>query len=171
METIKIKLSELTNVIKNVLNEELNQSNNVWYHSSDIKNPKFEHDITPIFFSKSKQYASQYGKFVEKYMLNIKNPIDTRKQTDLNFYNEKFIPWAKKFIRDNKRYEYLKNGEPIPFTTADLLYLFLRKLKRSGTDHPYDGVLVDEGISEGDYHSGRFSIFPLSYTQIINVND
>lgn len=171
METIKIKLSELTNVIKNILNEELSQSNNIWYHSSDIKNPKFEHDITPIFFSKSKQYAAQYGKFVNKYILNIKRPIDTRNQMDLKFYNEKFIPWAKNFRRDDKRYEYLKNGESIPFTTADLLYLFLRNLKRSGIDHPYDGVLVDEGGIGDDYHSGKFSIFPLSYTQITNVDE
>lgn len=51
------------------LNENFTNTNDIWFHGSDTKNPKFGYDITPIFFTKSKEYAKGYGKFVSSYKL------------------------------------------------------------------------------------------------------
>ena len=164
---------ELRKFIATTIREYLNENyiNDIWFHGSDTKNPKFGYDITPIFFTKSKDYAKGYGKFVNSYKLNIKNPLDTRKQDDLIFYNELFIPWAKEYSENDKRYQPLNNGDVVPMTTADLLYLFLRKSKREGLNHNYDGVLVDELGFEFDNKLGKYSIFPLSYSQIKNLSE
>ncbi len=164
---------ELITIIKEAIREYLNDEqmlngNDIWYHGSDFKKPNFDSDFKPIFFTKSKDYAEGYGKFVNSYKLNINNPLDTRREEDLIFYNEKFIPWTKeyKYTENDGRYNTLDKGLAVPMITADLLYLFLRKSKREGLNHNYDGVIVDEYGWEFDNELATYSLFPLSFTQI-----
>lgn len=166
-------MKDLRKFIATTLMEYLNEqhiSNNNWYHGSDIKKPIFSFDHIPIFFTKNKEYAKGYGKYINCYKLDIKNPFDTRNFKDLEIYNFIFIPWAKEYSKGDERYVELGNGQGVPMITADLLYLFLRKTKREGIDYGYDGVIVDESGFEFDFIDAKFSIFPLSYTQIKQKN-
>jgi hypothetical protein len=164
-EYIILKWDEWEKKIK----ENFNNSE-IWYHGSDDKNLG-EFDYKPIFFTKNKEYAKGYGRIVKPYYLDIKNPFDTRDEKALKIYQEEFIPWAQKYkyTKDDDRYkveDYDKEG--VSFLTADLLYTFLRKMKREGKDYGYDGVIVNENFSiqNGD---NEYSIYPLSYTQIKEV--
>jgi hypothetical protein len=136
----------------------------IYYHGSKDGKIRNIGDFKPIFFTKNKEYAEGYG-IIGKYHLNIENTFDVRNYKDLEVYNGDFIPYALKMSKnDTKRYKKISDNM-VDFSTADLLWVFLRKRKRDGI-YNYDSLIVDE-FGDGT----ELSFVPLNYNQITNVNE
>jgi len=135
------KIIDKVKKIKQFVNE--NYNTDVWYHGSKEKNVTF-FDVRPAHFTNDIEFAKGFGKYINKYKLNINNPFNTRNEKDLEIYNNVFIPFAINKTNEHNRYYKLENDKEVPFITSDLLWFFLRQRQRAGEYLEYDGIIVEE---------------------------
>jgi len=137
----------------------------VVYHGTDKFFDEFDNWL-PNFFTETKEYTKGFGDKQMAAYLSIQRPFDPENdKTARKMYNDEFVPWAKETYRDNKRYTSLTKDEKVPFTTANTLFVFLRRKQREDPSFRYDGILIDEHIGEVT------AWVPLQNTQIKSVHN
>jgi hypothetical protein len=145
-------------------------SEDIWYHGAE-RPLDLTSNTKPIFFTKDKNYAKEYGSKIFTYNVVFNKLFDTSiDESAVKIYNNKFIPYAKgKFKMEIHRFKEIKKGEYVPFITLDWLWLFLRVSKRNGEDFGYDGIVCDEGGFEVSTKS-KLSYIPLDVKQVSAVS-
>lgn len=143
----------------------------VFYHGSPNKGITEFAQFTPTFFTEDPKYAEMYAnkgkKFGEIYpsFLRLERPFDPSNESDIDFYNNKFIPFHKA-RRLNDDVWPLEKGENIPFQWADQFIRFAKKEKNAG-NVDYDSVYVDEGgFDKAAGANAKLSVVPFENNQI-----
>lgn len=155
------------------------ESKIIAYHGRGTKIDSFPQPyFIPHYFTQDRDYAEVYSgkstsslidkpKKTRPYLLTVELTInhmfDTKNDPEaLAFYNEKFVPHenallAKYKANNSKSIPLLEPGKYPSFVYADYLYGFFMG---QYIDHPYDGMLIDEGITDEP------AIIPFHATQI-----
>jgi len=121
--------------------------NNVWYHGSDNKFDAFENvnnrtykeiDVPSWFFTKNKEYAKTYGKYLYIVKLTVTNTFDTTNQKHMDIFVNQLKEWdySDEKINDILTDEFV-NGLPY-WTNNDAIY--------TAAANGFDSILVQEEL-------------------------
>lgn len=138
----------------------LSLSADIYYHGTKKKFSAFS-EYRPAFFTKSLDYAKEYGPIIMEAHLDIKHVFDTRNdRRAVQIYNEKFL--LSGLAQDGARRITL--GSPVPFREADELWAYLA-IPEYPEPH-YDAIIVSEGTAGTAMHAAELSYVPLHVNQI-----
>ena len=142
-------------------------SQEVWYHGTNDKFDVFsnvnnrtyrEIDIPSWYFTKNKDYAKSYGKYLYTVKLLITNTFDTSNSKHMNIFINQLKEWGydKEKISDILSDEFV-NGLPY-WTNNDVIY--------TAAAHGFDSILVQEEL---DKDVPAVSVFDSKKIKILNI--
>lgn len=140
---------------------------NIWYHGSNNRFDTFDNvnnrtykeiDIPSWYFTKNKEYAKSYGKYLYTVKLLIKNTFDTSNPKHMKI----FVAQLKEFGYDNEKINDILGNEfvnDLPYwTNNDSIYI--------AAANGFDSILVQEEL-ETDVPA--VSVFKNEKIQILNI--